>query len=323
MLTQDEIIREASAAGFQSEPLEQALHLIEFLNSLRSHPFLKNRVALKGGTALNLFIFDLPRLSVDIDLNYIGAPDRNTMLAEKPKIDQAVQAVCGRLGLQVRRTPTEHAGGKWRLSFLSASGRSSALDFDLNYLLRVPLWRIGLKDSRAIGSFIATQVPVLDVHELAAGKLAALFSRNAGRDLFDACSLLREVQFDPDRLRLGFIVYGGTSRRDWRKIAVEDVGADPVEVERQLLPVLRARLTPKRSEIRSWSEKLVRECRELVSRLLPLKPHEVEFLTLLNERGKIAPELLAKETEMQALIRSHPGLQWKALNVREHEGQKQ
>jgi hypothetical protein len=41
-------------------------------------------MALKGGTALNLFHFDVPRLSVDIDLNYVGAIERDTMLAENP-----------------------------------------------------------------------------------------------------------------------------------------------------------------------------------------------------------------------------------------------
>ncbi len=50
---------------------------------------------------------------------------------------------------------------------------------------------------------------MLDLHELAAGKLAALFSRNASRDIFDACNLLRHTEMNQNRLRLGFIVYGG------------------------------------------------------------------------------------------------------------------
>lgn len=82
------------------------------MEGLRSHPFLRDRLALKGGTALNLFFFDLPRLSVDIDLNYIGAADRKTMLAERPKVEEAVQAVCSREGMTVTRRPEEHAGGK-------------------------------------------------------------------------------------------------------------------------------------------------------------------------------------------------------------------
>jgi hypothetical protein len=47
-----------------------------------------------------------------VDLNYVGALDREVMLAERPKIEQAVQAVCGREGLQVRRVPGDHAGGR-------------------------------------------------------------------------------------------------------------------------------------------------------------------------------------------------------------------
>ena len=86
------------------------------LEGLRSHPFLKTRLALKGGTALNLFVFDAPRLSIDVDLNYIGTPDREFMLAERPRVEQAVRAVCGRAGIQIQRMPTDHAGGKWRLS---------------------------------------------------------------------------------------------------------------------------------------------------------------------------------------------------------------
>lgn len=45
---------------------------------------------------------------------------------------------------------------------------------------------------------------------------------------------------------------------------------------------------------------------------------EVEFLDRLNERGEIVPELLADDQDLQATIRSHPGLLWKALNVRKH-----
>lgn len=55
--------RTAAGAGFQVEPLEKVLHLLDLLAALWSHPFLKERLALKGGTALNLFLLELPRLS--------------------------------------------------------------------------------------------------------------------------------------------------------------------------------------------------------------------------------------------------------------------
>ncbi len=93
MLTEAELAREAAETRFQKDPLEKAIRLLELLESLRSHPFLKPRIALKGGTALNLFVFDVPRLSVDIDLNYVGASDLETMLSNRPKVEQALEAV--------------------------------------------------------------------------------------------------------------------------------------------------------------------------------------------------------------------------------------
>ena len=63
--------------------------MLALLEGLRKHPYLKDRLALKGGTALNLFLFDLPRLSIDIDVNYIGSADRDVMLEERPTVDRA------------------------------------------------------------------------------------------------------------------------------------------------------------------------------------------------------------------------------------------
>ena len=123
MLTAEQVALEAAATGFRAEAFEKAARLHDVLAALRSHPFLKSRIALKGGTALNLFVLDVPRLSVDIDLNVVGAVERETMLSERPKVEQALGAVCSRLGLQVRRAPGGHAGGKWRLAYSSSFGR--------------------------------------------------------------------------------------------------------------------------------------------------------------------------------------------------------
>lgn len=59
---------EAEATGFRVDMLEKVVRLLGVLESVRDHPFLKGKLALKGGTALNLFVFDVPRLSIDIDL---------------------------------------------------------------------------------------------------------------------------------------------------------------------------------------------------------------------------------------------------------------
>jgi hypothetical protein len=300
--------RLASDTGFQAEPLEKALHLLGLLDALCSHPYLANRIVLKGGTALNLFLLELPRLSVDIDLNYIGSHERDVMLVERPVIEKAVQAVCERQRLTIARVPGEHAGGKWRLGFERAESRPGRLELDLNYLLRVPLWAQASRDSLPVGTSRALRVPVLDEHELVAGKLAALFGRTASRDLFDARLLLARGGLDAARLRIAFVVYGAMSRRDWRTVSIEDVQADPADVEQRLLPLLRRENAPNRRDLPGWCAQLVTECRDRLSIVLPMLPHEIDFVAAVRDRGEVLPELLTADTTLQERIRSQPAL---------------
>lgn len=314
----EEIARHAAQTGFRSESLEKVLRLLRTLGALQSHPFLRGRLALKGGTALNLFLSDVPRLSVDIDLNYVGASGRDSMLADRPKIEQAIQAVSSREGLAVKRAPSDHAGGKWRLAYTNAAGVSDKLEVDLNFMLRTPLWPVVAMDSLSIGPDQARAIALLNRHELAAGKLAALCARNASRDLFDAREILRRSDLDPDKLRVAFVVYGGINRKDWRKVALDDIDADPVELRGSLVPMLREELAPARSEITDWTRTLVADVRALMTAVLPLGGNEREFIERLNERGEIAPDLLTTDATLQTIIREHPALHWKAQNVRQH-----
>lgn len=317
-LTPDAIAREVAATGFGARPLEKVLRLLGLLDALSSHPFLKPRIALKGGTALNLFHLEVPRLSVDIDLNYIGGADRESMLADRPRFEQAVQAVCLREGLAVRRVPTDHAGGKWRLTYSGSTGAPGTLELDVNFMLRTPLWPCVLTDCHLVGSVRPASVRVLDIHELAAGKLCALLARNASRDMFDAYPLLNMAGLDPARLRLAFVVYGGINRRDWRTVTTADATTDVDEVERQLLPMLRTNQVPSSRDLAPWVDNLVAGIRDRLSLVLPLSDREIEFLRRLNDEGRIAPELLTTDLRMQATLSEHPGLKWKALNVRKH-----
>ncbi len=121
----EKLAAEAEASGFRPDVLEKVARLLRLLDALRSHPFLNGKLVLKGGTALNLFMFNAPRLSVDIDLNYVGSEDRDGMIAERPKIEQALQAVLAREGFTVRRMPGEHAGGKWSLLRSNGVGQTT------------------------------------------------------------------------------------------------------------------------------------------------------------------------------------------------------
>jgi predicted nucleotidyltransferase component of viral defense system len=315
-LSRERLLREAAATGLRPSLLEKVARLLALLDGFNAHPFLKDKLALKGGTALNLFVFDVPRLSVDIDLNYVASADREEMMAERPKIEQAVVAVCEREGFQVRRVPTEHAGGKLMLRYQGALGDTGNLEVDLNFLLRVPLLPVVNGDSKPVGSFQATKIPVLDLHELAAGKLAALLARRASRDLFDSHALLGRNDLDPDLLRVLFVAYGGMNRNDWREVAVKSVDLDRREVEEQLLPLLRGETHD------MWQKSaaaLLSECRMRLKAVLPLRKNERRFLDRLLDEGEIEPTLLTDDTALAERIAIHPALTWKALNVKQHK----
>ncbi len=318
--SQDQLGRAAAETGFQPEALEKVMRLLDLLEALRAHPFLTDRMVLKGGTALNLFILDVPRLSVDIDLNYVGGVARDTMMAERPTVEKAIGAVCARQGIRVRRIPGDHAGGKWRMTYDRAAGGTGALGLDVNFIHRIPLWDPVVRDSLQVAGSAAHSVLVLDPHELVAGKLSALFSRSVSRDLFDVHALLAREGLDRRKLRLAFVVYGAMSRRDWRTVSSDDVNMDAGEADRRLLPLLRADLVPERHGLEDWCALMVAECRDRLVGLLPLEPQEIEFLDQVNDRGEIVPDLLTDERSLRERIHSHPGLLWKALNVRRRAG---
>lgn len=309
----------AGTTGFRPEVLEKAIQLMNLLQSLLEHPFLQGKLALRGGTALNLFYFDVPRLSVDIDLDYIGALDVDAMKAERPVFERAIEAVCSREGFAVKRIPQGHAGGKWQLRYGSAYGREGNLELDMNYMFREQLWPIDYLDSHKIDQYQATGIPLVCIAETAAGKLAALLSRGKVRDLFDSHQLLHTGSIDHGRLRIAFVVYGGMNRRDWRTVSAEDISFDEREFERQLLPTLRSGMIAA-GQIREFGEKLVAECREALSALLPFTSGESEFLDRLLDSGQISSELLTDDKGLQAKINNHPWLKWKAQNVRDFYG---
>ena len=315
-----EILSIASPDGFDELVVEKALHLVHLLNVLDSHPALRGKWVLKGGTALNLFVLRHPRLSVDIDLNYVGALEREEMLADRPKIERAAQAVFSREGFTVRTVPREHAGGKWRLSYTSFTGQPANLEVDFNFMYRLPLWETHHADSHPLGDFQAKRIPVLDLHELVAGKLSALFSRRQPRDLFDCHRILDTDYLQRERLRIAFVVYGGMNRKDWRTVSVDDVNFNSAEFAGQLGPTLRAHQSLGQKAAAEYGARLVEECRKALSIVLPVTDGERAFLDLLLDRGEIDASILTSDTTLQERIQAQPLLEWKAHNVRRHKG---
>lgn len=174
--------RIAAVTGFREEIVEKVLYLEAILAQLVGHPALDGKWVLKGGTALNLFWMDVPRLSVDVDINYIGEADLAGMQAERPEFEAAIVGCCEREGCAVRRAPSEHAGGKLHLRYAGGVGGAGSLQLDLNFVQRLPLFPIEHRAPRFPPETVVQPVPLLSLEETAAGKFTALLTRHAARD---------------------------------------------------------------------------------------------------------------------------------------------
>jgi hypothetical protein len=163
--------------------------------------------ALKGGTAINLFHRDMPRLSVDIDLTYLPVAPRRESLAA---IDAAMKRMAAaiRKGLpRARVTEVVNAGEKI-VTKLTVQKGDAQIKIEVTPVIRGCVFEPELRDvSPSVEeTFGFAQTKVVSFPDLYAGKLVAALDRQHPRDLFDIRDLLANEGITGD-LRKAFIVY--------------------------------------------------------------------------------------------------------------------
>jgi hypothetical protein len=99
--------RVAEESGFRAGPLETVFRLAQLLGQIDER--LGDELLLRGGTALNLFHLDLPRLSVDIDLDFVGAADAEQAQARRLELLTELEALAQSVGYQVAQERASYA----------------------------------------------------------------------------------------------------------------------------------------------------------------------------------------------------------------------
>jgi len=302
---------QARSEGYKPEILEKVYRLLDVFQQIMTVPFLQERLVLKGGTALNLFCFErLPRLSVDIDLNYIGTLSREKMLEEKTVIMDAIQQIMAQNQFERHRAPMMHAGGKMVWFYPSLLGQRGSLEIDINFMYRQPLFPVVLR-SPSLQSYKHVQGPVLDIHELAAGKLSALFDRSASRDWFDAHYLLTQMFLDKQKLKLAFVIYLAMTKIDLSHMVPEKINFDLIDLRNRLIPVMhQTSISRNTRELKEWATVKVEELREKLADLLPLESNELSFINKIRNDGIISSELITRDNEIAKKVVSHPAINW-------------
>ena len=163
--------------------------------------------ALKGGTAINLFVRNLPRLSVDIDLAYIPMADREQALTE---IDLALKAIASEVqrrltGINVSAQPNPKTGTLLKLNF---EGTEAVVKIEVTPVLRGSVYEA---ETRAVSPLVEenfgyAELPLLSFNDLYAGKICATLDRQHPRDLYDTLLLLDNEGVSRE-LIIAFLVY--------------------------------------------------------------------------------------------------------------------
>ena len=237
------------------------------------------------------------------------------MKADRPVVEEAIRSILAKHGLPIKREAPDHAGGKWVIGYRSVLGGTGNLQVDLNFLLRAPLWQVTTKNSKFVGSE-QIKVPVLDSYELFAGKLNALMSRQASRDLFDAFNLLTMASLDFEKLRLAMVIYGAMNPKDWRQCSPKTIGYSVQELKEKLLPLMQSSKLSTSDALDSWASNLLSTCVEKLNNFFPMAENETEFITQLRDRGVIKPELITDDESLQRILSVHPSLLWRASKAK-------
>ncbi len=320
-LSREELRGLAVQLGVRADVLEKVVRLLAVLQRVRADDDLKSVCALKGGTALNVFWLPLPRLSVDIDINFLGEMSASALAAQRPQFERRLTRACLLAGCRVVHSPGQHAGGKFRMRFSSLLSGEQNLELDVSFVARVPLGDL-IERGATLPGFEGEKVLTYSLAELAAGKFTALLSRVVARDRYDAVRILAT---DPEILqrpefRLAFTCFVAASREDARAWNGQLEPLRLQDVRDKLIPLLRVAHEPLAGDAGQLTAHMDAGLAGLAGRLVAWSDRERAFMDALMDRGELLPELLTLDSAVQRRIAAQPMLQWKQRNVRQHLG---
>jgi predicted nucleotidyltransferase component of viral defense system len=188
------------------------LDTARLLTQIAPFVFADDMFALKGGTAINLFIRDMPRLSVDLDLVFVDHNlPRDTALA---RINDAIRQSAERLNARGFKTHAPATADAGETKLLVRRG-SIEVKIEVNFVMRgtVQPVRTAALTPLARDTLLAElEIPVVSLEDVYGGKLVAAMDRQHPRDLFDVMQLFVHEGITPG-IRRAFVVYLASHNR--------------------------------------------------------------------------------------------------------------
>jgi predicted nucleotidyltransferase component of viral defense system len=290
-------------------PFPQFDQQVRLLLSVLPHVMSEKKFALKGGTAINFFLRDMPRLSVDIDLTYLPIEDRATSLATiSGSLETIAAKISGSMpGVRIQPDRDKVSNGI-RTLLVRRSGVT--IKIEPNQILRggiFPCQEQDLCETAQERFAVFVTANRLSLEDLYGGKICAALDRQHPRDLFDI-KILLENEGITDRIRKAFVGYlAGHDRPIYELLdpTRQDVRA---VFERDFVGMVTVPV--KYEDLIDARETLVSKIR------LGLTSPERQFLLSLKA-GKPEWNLLGLEG-----VEKLPAIQWKLANIQKMEKRK-
>jgi hypothetical protein len=256
--------------------------------------------ALKGGTAINLFLRDMPRLSVDIDLTYLQVSDRNTALTD---IRSQLATIAEAIQRSVPGTKVQLVEGDAPKLLVEKAG--ARIKVEPSVVIRgslIPPVTSELCSTAQEAYELFVEIQRLDSPDLYAGKLCAALDRQHPRDLFDVMHL-QAAGAIPDSIRQAFVAYLAGHRRPIAELLqpnrkpIEDLFANHFTGMTEE-PIELAELEAVRTQLFQWAASAITD-------------NERRFLVSIKQ-GEPDWSLLPLEG-----LDQWPAIQWKLHNIRQ------
>lgn len=304
-LSQKNIVKVSQETGFIKDNVEKVMRLADILEFIFSSPW-KDKLVLKGDTAINLFYMNLPRLSVDIDLDYLGET-KEEMLADKAALGDFLRAALFQKNYSLSVASKSYfALESYVFQYLNNAGNRDNIKIEVNFLDRahvLPLRKLALNTSVATSD---AEINVLDAYELYGSKLATLVGRCKPRDVYDVYGMInKNLLPDISLLKKCLIFYnciGGEANITEIHYAIFDELTHS-DFSRMLKPMLT-------KQDRFDEKRAIVAIKEYLKSLLDLSAEEMAFVS--NFRTKVySPELLFNDNSILSRIEAHPMALWR------------
>ena len=299
----------AKANDFVVNTTEKVLRLCDFLTFVSAQGE-KLPLILKGGTAINFCLLNLPRLSVDADFDFALNLPKEEVTKERSKIKNWIQDYMRAQGCQLSsRSKFTHALDSFAFSYETLSNSKDILKIEINYSNRChvlnPVTTKTLFDLSP--SFYVSR---LSDEELIGSKINALLSRTTPRDLFDTYTLSKEGKITNHSLVKKIALFYLALSMDppfrfeeIRQKAIERIEQmDFHKMKETLIPVLRLHPNVNISDMK-------KSVIDLLTNMFTLNASELAFVEQFN--AKIFQQNLLFENYPVNDLANHPMVRWK------------